>query len=405
MMPLASSRSNGRAGRFHAAGSTAPVSASPRRHHSWVSPSSVAPYPLPTSKIATSSRPWRTFVDTTSSRLPSRLWRMTECWLDSGLVTRIGRPSAISSPGTTMPSIGPERSTMRRRHERRCDRLGQPDAGEQIADPVAEAQRGVPVGRHRRVRRDPGNGVVAADPRDLLGDVGLDHEVASPGRDHRASTVSASPGSTLSGCGAVATGTLVPAGAASVTTPTRASSSRCSPADTSVPSSRSTRAGRKATRVGAGSWGPCRPHPSRPAPGPLRDQPRGAVRAQPRQPMLLALLEPEACLGSQRVAERGPPDRDRIEDRRLDDDVAGRVRDLGARPAHDPGDGQRALGVRDQQRVRRRARDRRGPGSRGARPDAPAARRSDRRGRPPRRRCGSACRAPASRSCSRRRRC
>ena len=68
---------------------------------------------------------------------------MTECWLDSGLVTRIGRPSAISSPGTTMSRIGPKRSTM---------------AGDTSAD-VTASDSPTPASRSRtRSRRRSGEG-------------------------------------------------------------------------------------------------------------------------------------------------------------------------------------------------------------------------------------------------------
>ena len=74
------------------------------------------------------------------------------------------------------------------------------------------------------------------------------------------------------------------------------------------------------------------------AAGPRLDEPGAAVGAEPRQPVLLALLEAEARLGPQGVAERRPADAHRVEDGRLDDDVGGRVRDLGRGTAHDPGD-------------------------------------------------------------------
>ena len=37
---------------------------------------------------------------------------MTECWLDSGLVTTIGSPSGSPSPGTVTSPAGPNRSTI-----------------------------------------------------------------------------------------------------------------------------------------------------------------------------------------------------------------------------------------------------------------------------------------------------
>ena len=41
----------------------------------------------------------------------------------------------------------------------------------------------MPVRRHRCVGQDGGDGVIPTDAGDLFGDVGLDHEVAPPGRD------------------------------------------------------------------------------------------------------------------------------------------------------------------------------------------------------------------------------
>jgi len=52
------------------------------------------------------------------------------------------------------------------------------------------------------------------------------------------------------------------------------------------------------------------------------------IGADAGQPELLALLETQAGLGAERVAECGPADADRVEDGRLDDDVGGRVADL-----------------------------------------------------------------------------
>ena len=41
-----------------------------------------------------------------------RLWRMIECWLDSGLVTVTISPSAVPSPTTGAVASGPKRSTI-----------------------------------------------------------------------------------------------------------------------------------------------------------------------------------------------------------------------------------------------------------------------------------------------------
>ena len=71
----------------------------------------------------------------------------------------------------------------------------------------------------------------------------------------------------------------------------------------STPSSRLTRAGRNATRDGAGSVGlvSTAPGATRP-PAHSAIEARRAVGPEAGQAMLLALLEPEACLGSEGVA-------------------------------------------------------------------------------------------------------
>ena len=118
-----------------------------------------------------------------------------------------------------------------------------------------------------------------------------------------------------------------------------------------------------------------------------------AARSAPilRQPELLALLEAQARLRAQRIAEGGPADADRVEDRRLDHDLAGRVPTSDAAPPMTPAMPDRALRVGDEQRLgvelavdvverlEALARPRR------------AGRRSGRRAPPPRRTCGSAC--------------
>ena len=174
-----------------------------------------------------------------------------------------------------------------------------------------------------RIVRDQ---LVAADAGDLLGDVGLDRDVAAPRRHDRdeSAVVAARIDRQGRGFGPAEIGTSTrPRRPAPSRSPTRASSSRCSSAGTSVPSSRLTRAGRNATRAGSGSSG-ARVDAARRdgAAGPLGDEPRGPVRADAREPELLALLEAEAGLAAEGVALAGPADRDRIEDRRLDDDVA-----------------------------------------------------------------------------------
>ena len=89
------------------------------------------------------------------------------------------------------------------------------------------------------------------------------------------------------------------------------------------------------------------------ATGPLVDEPGGAIGTQPCQTMFLALLEPEAGLGSQREPEGGPADADRVEDGRLDHHVRRRLGDLGPRAAHHARDAQRSDGIGDEQGVGR----------------------------------------------------
>src|SRR5689334_3087506 len=90
------------------------------------------------------------------------LCRITECWLESGLLTTMGRPSGSPSPATVTSPAGPR-----------------------VPHRVAQSERVGAVVRHRRVRQDLGDQLVATDARDLLRDVGLDDQVASPGRDRR----------------------------------------------------------------------------------------------------------------------------------------------------------------------------------------------------------------------------
>ena len=71
---------------------------------------------------------------------------------------------------------------------------------------------------------------------------------------------------------------------------------------------------------------------------PLGDEAGRPVGTDPGEAEFLALLEAQAGLGSEGVAEGRPADADRIEDGRLDDDVGGPLPDLGRGAAHDPGD-------------------------------------------------------------------
>ena len=114
-----------------------------------------------------------------------------------------------------------------------------------------------------------------------------------------------------------------------------------------------TRAGRKATRARLGLVGSSvDPTPCDGAARPFRDQPSRSVGAQAGQSELLALLEAEARLRAEAVALAGPADADRVEDRRLDDDVRSSWRLTSeVRAAHDPGDAERAARVGDDQRL------------------------------------------------------
>ena len=94
---------------------------------------------------------------------------------------------------------------------------------------------------------------------------------------------------------------------------------------------------------------PDRDSPARPA----ADERGCPVGAHGREAVVLALLEAEARLAPERVAEGRPADADRVEDRRLDDDLVGRVRDLARGPAHDARDRERSALVGDEERIGR----------------------------------------------------
>ena len=163
--------------------------------------------------------------------------------------------------------------------------------------------------------------VVAADADDLLGDVRLDREVAAPGRDGRIDDLVTAG---LDGERLVAGGDR--------DARARGGRRRLDPDPGQQRALLVGREGRPEQAVD-----PRRPErdvrrrrldrvridaPGRDlAAGPFGDEPRGPVGAEPRQARLLALLEAQAGLGSQRVAERRPADADRVEDGRFDDDV------------------------------------------------------------------------------------
>ena len=330
MIPFASSRSYGRAVRFHDGGSAAPVSAKPRRHHSCAPPSPVRAVALadledrhvrPARAAGSSPR--------TSSRLPSRLRRSTECSLDSGFVDGDRPAAAGAAPLARRRHRRRASRTARpcaRRDERGRDDLGQAGAGERRRGRRPGRSSGIgAVGRHRGVRQHRRDALVAADAGDLLGDVGLDREVAPPGRARWRDDVAASPASTSSGFGPAATtharARPAPARSRSRREPAARAARRPSSvvAEQAVDASRPER---DACATGGSSGAVSTTPRATVAAGPLGDQPGGPVRAEARQPELLALLEAQAGLGAQRVAEGRPADADRVEDRRLDDDVA-----------------------------------------------------------------------------------
>ncbi len=106
---------------------------------------------------------------------------------ESGFVTRIARPPAGVPPATAAVSaVQAKRSAWLDGDERMADGLAQPGAGEGASRTRSRTlQRRVAEGGHRRVRQDVGNRLVAADANDLLGHIGLDRDVASPGRNDR----------------------------------------------------------------------------------------------------------------------------------------------------------------------------------------------------------------------------
>jgi len=84
---------------------------------------------------------------------------------------------------------------------------------------------------------------------------------------------------------------------------------------------------------------------------PVQDQLRHAVRADAGEAELLALLEAKARLGAKCEPVSCTPDAHRVEHGRLDRDLGRRVRYLAVRATHDPRDADRALRVRDDQRL------------------------------------------------------
>ncbi len=156
-----------------------------------------------------------------------------------------------------------------------------PAPDERLADGVAGRERVVPVGRHRRVRQDRRDELVAVDPDDLLGDVGLDREVAPPGRHGRLEDRVGPPGRRRAASSRPRPRTRVPAGAAlGLDADPGEQRPLLARWPSAVPSSRLTRAGRNATRAGAGSTGFESTAPGAIAP-PAQSAIRRAVRSAP----------------------------------------------------------------------------------------------------------------------------
>ena len=200
----------------------------------------------------------------------------------------------------------------------------------------------------REGRRDE---VVAADADHLLGDIGFDREVAAPGRDGRIDHVGvagldverlgagrdADPGPW---CGR---GRLDPDPGEERSLLVGCEVRAQQPVDPGRPEGdvRERRLGRVRIDHARRDLAAC----------PFGDEAGRAIGTDPREAELLALLEAEARLGAQGVAEGRPPDADRVEDRRLDDDVGGPLPDLGVGAAHHAGDPDRTALVGDQERL------------------------------------------------------
>ena len=227
----------------------------------------------------------------------------------------IGRPPAGVPPATGGVSATPSANALddaRRRRARgsrpRSGRRRRASRGSRRGPRAATARNGG-IGVSRQDRRDR---LVAADAGDLLGDVGLDRDVAAPGRDDRDEE-------------------RLVAGS-SIVERLRRRPRPDDPVDSAAPPARSrcrrgrgARAARRprapcraggspapagtATRVGPGSSGSCRRgRGATEPPAHSAIEPRRPVGAEPGEPELLALLEPEARLGAEGVALAGPAD-------------------------------------------------------------------------------------------------
>ena len=225
-----------------------------------------------------------------------------------------------------------------RRDQRRRDDLAEPGPHEHLPDRVADLHRLVAMRRHGGARQGGRHSLIAADPDDLFGDVRLDDQIAAPGRHGR------EPGL---GVTAIDDERLRPGrnhdpGAA-----------RCGlrldpdtgeeaallvgvelgPEQAIDPS----RPVRNARRRWFDRVGVDRARRDGPA-SPLGHETGGPVRADPGEAGLQALLEAQAGIGTQGVAERRLADVHRVEDRRFDDDLRRPLRDLRPGATHDARD-------------------------------------------------------------------
>ena len=206
--------------------------------------------------------------------------------------------------------------------QRRRVRLGEPEAGQRVLDAATQPLDRRQRAEHRLPRRKREGDVLEPESRDLLDDVDLARDVpgAEGGRDDfTGATLEAEP--------------LEPA---------RLLVGRSLDSDDLV------------RALGpVGDDGPLREvalHVDVPDPlgaGRLDDQLRRELRRLVGEVRVDALLPAVRPLGSQAEALRGAVDPGRLEVRRLEEHVGRRLADLGLLAAHDPGDRDRPLGVRD----------------------------------------------------------
>ena len=144
---------------------------------------------------------------TISTRLPTTDRRSTE-WSARQRVRDRDRPAAGRRPTGDRRRLGGQTNALGLRRARRArgsrPRSGRPRRASRGSGPGRRAATGAKA-RHRRVRQGRRDRLVAADAGDLLGHVGLDDDVAAPGRDDRDEHVAPGPRSTASGSAPAAT--------------------------------------------------------------------------------------------------------------------------------------------------------------------------------------------------------